>query len=192
MVARLLLIASSAFCVTSSRKRDFEDDAYWHMVGDALIEFVCYLTGPLITAVWELIGVAEPSKGNRRRADAGSHLQRFLFYGAERSFVSSFIKRVTSPKRSPFFIGISNYLPLIRGNEGLRRSPTASCFRFSSFLTRLQFPFDGLKAPQRFAVKLAEESARRRRHSAAGDEKREIRHLCERGGRPGLKPLPAH
>ena len=63
-------------------KTGFEDDTYWHMVRDGLIQFVWYLTGPLITTVWELIGVARSSEENRRQTDAGTHthLQLFLFY----------------------------------------------------------------------------------------------------------------
>lgn len=59
--------------------RGFEDNTYWHMVRDGLIQFVWYLTGPLITTVWELIGVARPSEENRRQTDAGTHTPPALF-----------------------------------------------------------------------------------------------------------------
>lgn len=71
--------------------RGFEDDTYWHMVRDGLIQFVWYLTGPLITTVWELIGVARPSEENRRQTGAGTHTPPALFVLLSREMHCLFI-----------------------------------------------------------------------------------------------------
>ncbi len=148
------------------------------MVRDGLIQFVWYLTGPQITTVWELIGVALFSVENRRQTDAGihTHLQLFLFYWAERCFVFAFIKQVRSPKLNPGTPGFFSYgtpttcyLLLLQENDSQIHPPNAwnAVSVFSpSFLTCLQFASAFVSFEMEthwFTVKLAENGRHRHR-----------------------------